>query len=111
MRARLAAALLAVMLAACREAPPPEAPSSETRSEAPAEIKTAKGVGVITAVDAEAGTVTLDHQAIPEIGWPEMVMTFKADPALLATVKAGDQVAFDLRTNGSQREITALTSR
>ena len=46
----------------------------------------AHGVGTITAIDKSAGAVTLDHQAIPEAGWPAMTMAFKVrSPAVLST--------------------------
>jgi len=104
MKAALAAALLAASLAGCGEASPEAQPTR-----AAAEVKSAKGTGTVTAVDAAAGTVTLDHQAMPEIGWSAMTMTFKADPALLAGVEEGDKVAFDLTLAGGAGTITALT--
>src|SRR5688572_2611654 len=105
MRAATAAALLAT-LAACGEVPPDAQPSDAMTMDSKA--KSAKGTGTVTALDAAAGTVTLDHQAMPEIGWPAMTMTFKADPALLAGVKDGDKVAFDLEVTDGRGEITAL---
>jgi Cu/Ag efflux protein CusF len=106
MRAGLAAALLVAMLAGCGEVPP-DAPASP----AAVEVRSAKGSGTVTALDAEAGTVTLEHAAMPEIGWPAMTMTFAAAPALLAGVKPGDAVAFDLTLTGGRGEITALEAR
>ena len=105
MRVSFAAALLAAtaMLAGCddtaRDAPPEAIPPG---------VKIAKGTGVITALDAKAGRVTLDHEPMPEIGWPRMTMTFAADPALLADVEPGDRVAFDLTLDRGLGVITAL---
>jgi Cu/Ag efflux protein CusF len=73
-----------------------------------ADAKMAKGTGVVTAVDAQAGTITLDHQPIPEINWPAMTMAFKASPAIVGQVKTGDKVAFDLMMQGGAGEITAV---
>lgn len=40
-------------------------------------------------------SVTLSHQAVPDIGWPAMTMTFRlVDPQLAKGVKVGDRVAF-----------------
>jgi Cu(I)/Ag(I) efflux system protein CusF len=72
------------------------------------ETKLASGTGVVNAVDAKAGTVTLDHQPIPAISWPAMTMTFKASPAIVASVKPGDKVAFDMKLVGGDGEITAI---
>ena len=71
--------------------------------------KMVKGVGKVTAVDAAAGRVTLDHEAIPEVGWPGMIMAFKVDPALLKGIKVGDKVAFDLKVKDGAGEIMTLT--
>lgn len=72
------------------------------------EHKMAKGTGTVTAVDATAGTVTIDHGPIPEANWPAMTMGFKAAPALAQGVKAGDKVAFDLKLENGAGEITAI---
>jgi Cu/Ag efflux protein CusF len=65
-----------------------------------------KGTGTVTAVDSAAGTVTLQHGAIPEVGWPAMTMTFKAAPAIVSQVKAGQKVGFEVKTDGGSAEIT-----
>lgn len=124
----LAALLAATSLAACgrkTEAPaaPPPAPAATSAPAtataggdmagmdmAPAD-KMAKGVGTVTAIDKTAGTITLDHEAIPEAGWPPMVMGFKAAPALLADVAVGDKVAFDLKIHDGSGEVTAISKR
>jgi len=46
----------------------------------PPAYKTAKGVGVVKAIAKTAGTITLDHEAIPEASWPAMTMGFKIAP-------------------------------
>ena len=76
---------------------------------APTAATTGHGTGVVTAIDPAAGTVTLDHGPIPEIGWPSMTMSFKAAPALLTTVKTGDRVKFDLVMTDGASEITAIS--
>ena len=92
------------LLAACTDATPdaqlPEATVTETKS--------GKGTGTVTAVDAAAGTVTIAHGPMPEVGWSAMTMTFGANPALLSGVAEGDRVAFDLTVTGGRGEITAL---
>lgn len=73
--------------------------------------KTAKGTGTVTAVDAAAGTITVDHAPIPEANWPAMTMSFKAAPPLVQSVKAGDKVAFDLNLKDGGGEITAISKQ
>jgi Cu/Ag efflux protein CusF len=65
--------------------------------------------GKITAVDATAGTVTLDHQAIPAVGWDAMSMTFTAsDPMMLKDLKVGDAVSFELKSAAEKTIITKI---
>ncbi len=71
----------------------------------------AKGHGTVTAIDKAAGTITLDHDAIPEAKWPAMTMAFKASPAITDTVKLGDKVDFDLTLTGSAGEVTAIAKQ
>lgn len=71
--------------------------------------KMAKGTGVVTALDAAAGTITLNHQAMPEVEWPAMTMTFSADPQVIEGVKVGDKVSFDASIQGSTGKVTAIS--
>ena len=73
--------------------------------------KTAHATGTVKAIDKTAGTITLEHGPIAEANWPAMTMAFKAAPALLDSVKAGDKVAFDLKLEGNAGEVTAITSQ
>tara|TARA_R110002167_G_scaffold175773_3_gene375058 strand:- start:1046 stop:1423 length:378 start_codon:yes stop_codon:yes gene_type:complete len=93
-------------------APASEMPMASTRSGMPMEGRQAAmmgaGSGVITAVDAAAGTVTIDHGAIPDVSWPAMAMTFTAPAAVLADARVGDRVAFDVSVHDGVNEVTAL---
>ena len=111
---------LAGGLAACGQQPAEEAreatPADQSAAagskmpgmDMPAGSKMAKGTGTVTAVDPQAGTVTIDHQPIPEANWPAMSMAFKASPELVQQVKPGDKVAFDLKLEGGSGELTAV---
>ena len=58
----------------------------------------AAGVGVVKAVNAAAGTVTIAHEPIKALNWGAMVMPFKAaDPAILKDVKVGQKVNFQIK--------------
>lgn len=78
---------------------------------AEAGAKMAKGSGTVTAIDKSAGTITLDHDPIPEANWPAMTMAFRAKPELLGSVKVGDKVAFDLALEDGAGEVTAIAKR
>ncbi|KQZ21637.1 copper-binding protein [Caulobacter sp. Root1472] len=122
----LAALLATTSLAACgRKTEVPAAPAAPASAAAPAPAaggdmagmdmapadKMAKGVGVVTAIDKAAGTITLDHEAIPEAGWPAMTMGFKIAPALLDGVTVGDKVVFDLKLHDGSGEVTAIAKQ
>lgn len=68
---------------------------------APAAAAAVTGTGVVKAVDARAGTLTIAHDPIKALNWPAMTMPFKvSDPALLKVAAVGDKVIFQL--NGQQ---------
>lgn len=68
--------------------------------------------GKITAIDLTAGTVTLDHQAIPEVKWEAMTMAFTAtDPAMLKELKVGDSVSFDLKSASEPTKISRIAKQ
>lgn len=96
------------------EAPKVETPKAAASSDAmpsmemPIGSKMGKGSGSVTAVDAKAGKITLDHGAIPAVGWPAMKMGFSAKPELLKGIAVGDKVDFDLTVTGSAGEVTAI---
>lgn len=48
--------------------------------------------GVIRELDRHQGSVTIAHEAIPELKWPAMVMPFKASAAQLQGLGVGDAV-------------------
>ena len=73
--------------------------------------QTATGQGTVTAIDAEAGTITIDHGPIPEANWPAMTMGFKADEAARAKVQVGDKVEFDLKLSGNAGEVTRIETQ
>ena len=115
MTAAMAAAL--VGLAGCNkqaETPSPEASKAEAASDAmssmamPAGAKMGKASGTVTAIDAIAGKVTLDHIAIPAVGWPAMKMGFSAKPSVLTGIAVGNKVDFEVTVTGSAGEVTSI---
>jgi Cu/Ag efflux protein CusF len=57
--------------------------------------------GMVKSVDAAKGKLVIDHDPIPALKWPRMVMDFQlADKAMASKVKAGDQVKFDMKEGG-----------
>jgi len=96
------------------EAPKVEAPKAAATADAmpnmemPVGSKMGKGSGTVTAIDATTGKITLDHGAIPAVGWPAMKMGFSAKPETLKGVAIGDKVDFDVTVTGSAGEVTAI---
>lgn len=53
--------------------------------------------GVVVAIDQDASKLKLRHEAIPELSWPGMTMSFGvADKSLLEGLKVGDKLSFEL---------------
>jgi Cu(I)/Ag(I) efflux system membrane fusion protein len=56
-----------------------------------------KGTGKVRAVDAPSGYLELDHDPIPSMQWPQMIMAFQAEnKAELQKLKEGDRVQFEV---------------
>ncbi len=75
------------------------------------EHRMASSTATVTAVDAKAGKVTLDHGAMPAANWPAMTMEFDATPELLTDIAVGDKVAFDVSIKDGGGEVTAIAKR
>ena len=72
--------------------------------------KMARGIGTVKSVDTKKGTVTLDHQAINELSWPAMTMSFKVAKAeLLNGITVGQRVNFTLQWNDMSPVVTAIS--
>jgi Cu(I)/Ag(I) efflux system membrane fusion protein len=57
-----------------------------------------QGRGRVTAIEAAAGRVELEHEPMPSMQWPRMTMGFVVeDKSQLGKLKAGDTVEFRLR--------------
>ena len=55
-----------------------------------------KASGKIDAIDAKAGTVSLEHAPVASLNWPAMTMEFKlSNSALLKDLKAGAAIEFE----------------
>lgn len=93
--------------------PPEDMPMSEDMPMmgSDAEIRTASAEGTVTAVDDEAGTITIDHGAVPAVDWPAMTMAFEADEASRKEVAVGDEVAFDFSMSDSGSRITSISKK
>ena len=114
----LMAVLSFTALASCSpQAPAPVAEAPATPAAAPMEsmpmpAETPAVSGPITSVDAAAGTVTLDHQAIPAVKWDAMSMAFTTtDPAMLKDLKVGDMVTFDLKSAAEPTKLSRIVKQ
>ncbi|MDR1660587.1 MAG: copper-binding protein [Desulfovibrio sp.] len=77
-------------------------------SHAPAKVPSGKihtAKGKVVHMDKAAGKVTLDHEAVPALKWPQMTMPFRVeDSSLLDGLKKGSFVRFDFRSEGPGRD-------
>ena len=74
-------------------------------------MQTASAEGTVTAIDADAGTITVDHGAVPEIEWSAMTMGFEADEQLRQDVAVGDAISFEFTTGEGGNTITSITKK
>lgn len=96
-------------------APVAETPAAPADMPMAAEPQAAAGpitsMGKITAIDAAVGTVTLDHQAIPEVKWDAMSMGFTTTDPMLKDLKVGDMVVFDLVSAAEPSKISRIAKQ
>lgn len=65
--------------------------------------------GVVKAMDATNGTVTLAHGPVATLNWPAMTMMFKVkDKALMDKLSADKKVDVDFTQEGSDYVVTAV---
>jgi Cu(I)/Ag(I) efflux system protein CusF len=108
MRAITCALIGVLSFAAASSAGADDMSSMKGMSAAPA-ARHGKGTGIIRAIDAKAGTLTIQHGPIPAVSWPAMTMTFKAKPvSLLKGLKVGESIGFDCTVRGMSAELTAV---
>ncbi|WP_428408633.1 efflux RND transporter periplasmic adaptor subunit [Hyphococcus sp.] len=73
------------------------------------EVDAVSAEGRVVSVDMDANSITIDHKPVPEIGWPAMVMAFKAPSEIdLMSVKAGEPVRFAFRETETGYELDMI---
>jgi len=83
--------------------------ASLKRMNNPTEIKSFSSRGKIKSLMIEHGMITLEHEAIEELSWPEMTMDFKAVPGISLTgLAVGDMVEFELIKKAGEYNISAI---
>lgn len=104
-----ASGALALTAAACSQeaAAPAKDEMDAMESSGPAAVAgPIRSTGTVTAIDAAAGTISLDHAPIAAINWPAMSMQFRAeDPTMLQGIAVGDQVTFELKSESESSTI------
>lgn len=104
-------------LAACGSDPEAahtdDLPMSEKMSMADSgnEMQTASAEGTVTAVDNEAGTITIDHAPVPSVNWPAMTMAFDAGDELRNEVSVGDAISFEFETGPDGNLVKSITKK
>ncbi len=64
--------------------------------------------GVVVDIDADG--LTLDHEPVPALKWPQMVMPFKlADPQLARGLVKGQRIRFGFTQQGADAVISRIT--
>ncbi|NMG45485.1 copper-binding protein [Aromatoleum toluvorans] len=67
-----------------------------------------KAVGIVKAIDAAAGTVSVAHEPVKSLEWPAMVMGFAVkDKALLDKLAVGKKIEFEFVKEGKGYTLTS----
>ena len=68
-----------------------------------------RGAGTVTRVVYDLGAVMIEHDPVPELGWPAMNMTFAVrGDALLQGIEPGDRIDFVFVKSGENYIITSI---
>ena len=111
-RVTLAIAVLVLALSADINLASAETMAHDSMVMQPATTQTThNGVGVLKAVNAEAGKVQISHEAIASLNWPPMTMWFSLRTSLPRDMKAGDLVRFELVRNQNKWDISKIDRR
>lgn len=87
--------------------PPADAPMDAPMAATPAGSRDTRGV--VRAVDAAEGKLTVQHEPIPRLDMPGMTMVFRVkDKALLQGLAPGDVVSFDVEIDGTRFYVTGI---
>ena len=100
--------------AAAPPAAAPPAAMADMKMDTPPAAPAGKvmGEGKIAAVDPAAGSIKLDHGPIAALSWPAMSMTFTAaDPKMLAGLKVGDTVTFEVKSTTESTIVTMVQKK
>ena len=71
----------------------------------------ASTTGTVTAIDRDAGTITIDHEPVPELGWPGMIMAFEIREDVGHGLTVGNVVSFEFSTGGEGNVITSISKK
>ncbi|MEG3191042.1 MULTISPECIES: copper-binding protein [Novilysobacter] len=102
---------LAAPDAAAPAAPAPGADGMQGMQRDNAGTTSASTTGTVQAVDASAGTITIDHGPVDALQWPAMTMTFQAPGIDLGSIEPGDEVSFEFTSTGMDGTITSISSQ
>lgn len=100
--------LLAALLGVIDIAPAAESHDHSVAPVSESEVLIA-ATGTVKRVDATTGKLLIDHDPIPALSWPKMVMDFRlADKAMAGKVKVGDKVKFEMKE--SEKGVYLITA-
>ncbi len=86
-----------------------DAPNNSTDGSMESKPKVVTGTGVITALKPEQRKLTIQHEAVSELGWPAMTMDFGlAEDVDLSGLAPDEAVMFQLEERNERYLITAI---
>jgi Cu(I)/Ag(I) efflux system protein CusF len=103
---------LALSLAAAGTALAAEMPGHNMegmKMTAPTAAQVNQSIGVVKAIDAAKGLVTLAHEPVPALQWPAMTMPFTISPELAKGIQVGQRVNFEFTAKGMNGTVTKIS--
>jgi Cu(I)/Ag(I) efflux system periplasmic protein CusF len=75
-----------------------------------ADTQSGHAVGVVTAINKAANTLTIATEAVPELKWPAMTMDYKVAGTAAANISSGQKVNFEFTGKGMDVTITKIAA-
>ncbi|MEI7841909.1 MAG: copper-binding protein [Gallionellaceae bacterium] len=82
--------------------------ASQHQMQSTSKASSIQGMGVLKAINAKAGKIQINHEAIAALNWPPMTMWFVLHEPLPQDIKVGDSVHFELTQNEKKQWVIVM---
>lgn len=86
----------------------PDRSMTGMKMDSPSASQVHQALGVVKALDAAKGTVTIAHEPVPALQWPAMTMPFTLRAEFAKGIQVGQKVNFEFTAKGMNGTITRI---